>query len=47
MLLRYRNRKVVITVAAGAQITAIICVTILIALKMMLNSVDKDKDKKG
>lgn len=25
----------------GAQIVAIICITILIALKMMLNSIDK------
>lgn len=27
----------------GAQITAIICITVLVALKMMLNSIDKDK----
>lgn len=25
----------------GAQITAIVCITILVALKMMLNSIDK------
>jgi hypothetical protein len=25
----------------GAQITAIVCLTVLIALKMMLNSIDK------
>lgn len=29
--------------ATGAQITAIICITILVALKMMIDSVDKDK----
>lgn len=29
--------------ATGAQITVIICITILVALKMMLNSIDKDK----
>lgn len=28
--------------ATGAQITVIICITILVALKMMLNSIDKD-----
>jgi hypothetical protein len=27
----------------GAQITAIICITVLVALKMMLDSIDKDK----
>lgn len=29
--------------ATGAQVTVIICITILVALKMMLNSIDKDK----
>lgn len=33
--------------ATGAQITAIICITVLIALKMMLDSIDNDKNKKG
>gem|GEM_PF-2733460 len=27
----------------GVQITAIICISVLVALKMMLNSIDKDK----
>jgi hypothetical protein len=27
----------------GVQITAIICITVLVALKMMLDSIDKDK----
>lgn len=27
----------------GAQITVIICITVLVALKMMLNSIDRDK----
>jgi hypothetical protein len=29
--------------ATGAQITAIICITILVALKMIIDSVDRDK----
>lgn len=45
--MRYRNGKVVSIVAIGAQITAIIGITILMALKMILNSIDKDKGKKG
>lgn len=27
----------------GAQITTIICITILVTLKMLLDSIDKDK----
>ncbi len=27
----------------GVQITAIICITILVTLKMLLDSIDKDK----
>lgn len=42
LLLRYRNGKEG-HVATGAQITAITCITVLIALKMLIDSIDKDK----
>ena len=41
--LRYRNKKEAGLLGTGAQITVIICITVLVALKMMLNSIDRDK----